>query len=60
MEIFWKAIMMKLGGWFSFMISPSGFIKEFVLVFAAYLIITVLDFIRIKNIPKVLALKNIE
>ncbi len=60
MEIFWKAMMMKLGGWFAFLMTPGGFVKEFVMVFAAYLIITVLDFIRIKKIPKVLALKNME
>ncbi|MBQ8960018.1 MAG: FtsX-like permease family protein [Ruminococcus sp.] len=60
MEVFWKSMMMTLGGWFTFLMSPSGFVKEFVLVFAAYLIITVLDFIRIKKIPKVLALKNME
>ena len=60
MEVFWKTMMMTLGGWFSFIMTTGGFVKEFVLVFAAYLIITVLDFIRIKKIPKVLALKNME
>ena len=39
---------------------PEGFVKEFVLVTVAYLVITVFDFIRIKHIPKVLALKNAE
>ena len=60
MSAFWKYMMMSLGGWFAFVMTPSGFVKEFVLVFIAYLIITVLDFIRIRNIPKVLALKNME
>ncbi|MBP5578886.1 MAG: FtsX-like permease family protein [Ruminococcus sp.] len=60
MEFFWKLIMMKMSGWFAFILPPSGFVKEFLLVFAAYLIITVLDFIRIRKIPKVLALKNME
>lgn len=60
MSVFWKGMMMKMGGWFSFQMSVSGFVKEFVLVFAAYLIITILDFNRIKNIPKALALKNME
>lgn len=60
MEFFWKLIMMKMSGWFSFLMPVSGFVKEFLLVFAAYLIITVLDFIRIRSIPKVLALKNVE
>ena len=60
MEFFWKLIMMKMSGWFAFIIPVSGFVKEFLLVFAAYLVITVLDFIRIRRIPKVLALKNTE
>lgn len=52
--------MMSLGGGFAFVMKPSGFVKEFLLVFAAYLIITIIDFIRIRHIPKVLALKNME
>ena len=60
MEFFWKLIMMKMSGWFAFIMPASGFVKEFLLVFAAYLLITVLDFIRIRKIPKVLALKNME
>lgn len=60
MGIVWKIILMKLGGWFGFVIPITGFIREFLLVFAAYLIITVCDFIRIRRIPKVLALKNME
>ena len=60
MDFFWKLIMMKMSGWFAFILPASGFVKEFLLVFAAYLIITVLDFIRIRRIPKVLALKNME
>ena len=60
MIIFWKSMMMGMGGWFAFKMSAGGFVKEFILVFAAYLIITVIDFVRIKNIPKVLALKNME
>jgi putative ABC transport system permease protein len=49
-----------MSGWFGFIMPVSGFVKEFLLVFAAYLLITVLDFIRIRKIPKVLALKNME
>ncbi|SEH72242.1 putative ABC transport system permease protein [Ruminococcus flavefaciens] len=60
MDLFWKLIMMQMSGWFAFILPVSGFVKEFLLVFAAYLIITVLDFIRIRKIPKVLALKNAE
>ena len=60
MAFFWKIMMMSLGGWFAFVMQPSGFVKEFVLVFAAYMIIAVIDFIRVKNVPKTLALKNVE
>jgi putative ABC transport system permease protein len=60
MDFFWKLIMMQMSGWFAFILPVSGFVKEFLLVFAAYLIITVLDFVRIHKIPKVLALKNAE
>lgn len=31
-----------------------------IIVFTSYLIITIIDFIRIRHIPKVLALKNME
>ena len=60
MSKYWGVMMMKLSGWFEFTMPFSGFVKEFVLVFAAYLVITVIDFFRIRRIPKVLALKNVE
>jgi putative ABC transport system permease protein len=60
MEFFWKLIMMEMSGWFAFILPFSGFVKEFLLVFAAYVIITVLDYMRIRRIPKALALKNME
>ena len=53
-------MMLGMGGWFEFTMPVSGFVKEFLLVFIAYLLITVIDFFRIRKIPKVLALKNIE
>ena len=60
MKVFWKSMMLGMGGWFEFTMPVSGFVKEFLLVFIAYLLITVIDFFRIRKIPKVLALKNIE
>lgn len=60
MAFFWKMMMMEMSGWFAFILPASGMIKEFLLVFAAYLIITILDLIRIRRIPKALALKNME
>ncbi|MBP0962470.1 MAG: FtsX-like permease family protein [Oscillospiraceae bacterium] len=60
MKCAWKIMMMSMSGWFDFVMPFSGFVKEFVLVFVAYLIITLIDYIRIRKIPKVLALKNAE
>lgn len=60
MAFFWKLIMMQMSGWFAFVMPVSGFVKEFLLVFAAYLLITVFDVLRIRRVPKVLALKNME
>ena len=60
MKLMWEIVMQKLGGYFAFIMKPEGFVKEFVLVTAAYLVITVFDYIRIRRIPKVLALKNAE
>ncbi len=60
MKYAWKLMIMGMSGWFDFVMPASGFVKEFVLVFAAYLIITIIDYVRIRKIPKVLALKNAE
>ena len=60
MKVFWSVMLMKLGGYFAFIVKPEDFVKEFVLVLSAYLLITVFDWFRIKRIPKVLALKNAE
>lgn len=60
MAVMWHTIMMTLGGWFDFKMTAEGFVTEFVLVFIAYLIVAIADFIRIKRIPKALALKNAE
>ena len=60
MKVFWGVMLQKLGGYFAFIMTPDGFVKEFVLVTVAYLIINICDFIRIRNIPKVLALKHAE
>ena len=60
MKLMWEIMLQTLGGYFEFIMKPDGFVKEFVLVTAAYLFITVCDFLRIRRIPKVLALKNAE
>lgn len=60
MKLMWEIMLQTLGGYFAFIMTPDGFVKEFVLVTAAYLIISFCDFIRIRRIPKVLALKTAE
>lgn len=60
MKLMWEIMLKSLGGYFAFIMKPEGFVKEFVLVTVAYLVITIFDFIRIRRIPKVLALKNAE
>ncbi|MBR4200742.1 MAG: permease [Oscillospiraceae bacterium] len=60
MKLMWEIMLQELGGYFAFIMKPEGFVREFVLVTAAYLLITVCDYIRIRKIPKVLALKNAE
>ena len=57
---FFKMYLMKMDGWFSFVISPQGFLKMFVFGFAAYLIVMFIDYNRIKRIPMEEALKNVE
>ncbi len=58
--LIWHGIMMELGGWFAFVMTPGDFAREFVLVLIAYLAVTVMDFFRIRKIPTALALKNME
>lgn len=58
-EIF-KLFLMTMEGWFTFVISATGFIKMFCFVFVAYLIVMIFDFMRIKRIPMDEALKNVE
>lgn len=60
MKMMWEIMLQQLDGYFEFIMKPDGFVREFVLVTVAYLVISVCDFIRIRNIPKVLALKNAE
>lgn len=56
----WETIMAEYSGWFAFVMNPSGLAKIFCFILLGYLLVTVLDFIRIKRIPMGLALKNAE
>lgn len=57
-KILRKIILMRLDGYFGFIMRPDGFVNEFVL--AAYLVISVFDCLRIRGIPCAFALKNRE
>ena len=60
MGVFFKMYLMKMEGWFSFVITPLGFVKMFIFGFSAYLIVMVIDYHRIKKIPMEQALKKVE
>lgn len=56
----WEAIMSKYSGWYTFQISPSGYVKMFLFVLIGYAIVMGFDFRRIQKIPMDEALKNSE
>lgn len=60
MDIVWRIMLQTFSGWFSFHMTPVGYVKMFVFVLIGYLIVTVFDFRRIKRIPMDMALKNVE
>lgn len=60
MRYIWRAMMLRMDGWFDFVMEPVGFVKMLAFVFAAYLLVTALDFRRIRRVPMDLALKNAE
>lgn len=60
MKEFFRNYLMSMEGWFDFIITPLGFVKMFLFVFIAYLIVMVFDYRRIKRIPMDEALKNVE
>ena len=60
MNAFFKMYLMRMEGWFSFVITPVGFVKMFLFGFVAYLIVMFIDYRRIKKIPMDEALKNVE
>ncbi len=60
MELVWKMMMQRMEGWFEFVMRPAGYGRMLIYVFAAYLLVTILDFRRIRRIPMEEALKNVE
>ena len=57
---FWRKVMSRMSGWFSIFISWKSYIIMVVALYAAYLVISFIDFHRIKRIPLSEALKNVE
>ena len=60
MELVWKMMMQRMEGWFEFVMRPAGYGRMLVYVFIAYLLVTALDFRRIRRVPMEEALKNVE
>ena len=60
MNIAWREILFSYSGWFAFRINPAGYLKMFGFVLIGYLLVMVLDFMRIRKIPMDQALKNVE
>lgn len=60
MEVVFKIYLMSMEGWFDFIITPFGFVKMFLFVFVAYLIVMCIDYRRIKKIPMDEALKHVD
>lgn len=56
----WRLVMLRMDGYFGFVMSGGGYLKMFILVFIGYLIVMFLDFRRIRRIPMDEAIKNME
>lgn len=60
MKYAWAVIMRSYNGWFKFVMTPADYGKMFIFVLAGYLLVTIIDYKRIKKIPMDEALKNME
>ena len=57
---FWRKMLSEMSGWFTINISFISYVIMIVAIYVAYLIISFIDFNRIKRIPLSEALKNVE
>ncbi|SEF66651.1 putative ABC transport system permease protein [Eubacterium ruminantium] len=57
---FWRKVMSRKAGWFTLSVTVKSCIIMAVALYAAYLVISFIDFNRIKRIPLSEALKNVE
>ena len=60
MKYAWAVIMRSYNGWFKFVMTPADYGKMFIFVLAGYLLVTIIDYKRIKKIPMDEALKNMD
>ena len=59
-SIFWKVFMNSMGGWFAYYMDLKDFVRMFVMIFIAYIVVMLIDMRRIKKVPMDEALKNVE
>lgn len=57
---FWKMVMYRMSGWIRFYTGPAETVRTIVIVIAAYAVIALIDYRRIRKIPMTEALKNVE
>ncbi|MBQ1487355.1 MAG: ABC transporter permease, partial [Lachnospiraceae bacterium] len=59
-ELVWKIVIGQMDGWLPSYIPPISYVWICLMIFAAYLVIMVIDYNRIRRIPMDEALKNVE
>jgi len=60
LEIVWKVVIGQMDGWLPSYIPPISYVWIVLMIVAAYLVIMIIDYNRIRKIPMDEALKNVE
>ena len=60
LEIVWKVVIGQMDGWLPAYIPPISYVWIVLMIVAAYLVIMIIDYNRIRKIPMDEALKNVE
>ena len=60
LELVWKIVIGQMDGWLPSYIPPISYVWICLMIFAAYLVIMIIDYNRIRRIPMDEALKNVE
>ena len=55
-----KVFMMQMDGYFAFYLKPVSMVLSIVYLLIGYVLVSVVDYLRIKRIPMDVALKNVE